>query len=72
MHLSSSSGATNQKILPGMSPSEVTSRLNGEHEVLGEQQVQQAEAPIRSSSLNQTTVTTVPNHQLVFFLSNLP
>lgn len=45
-HLSSSSDATNQKILPGMSPSEVISWPNREHEVLREPQVQQAEARV--------------------------
>lgn len=71
-HLSSSSSATNQKILPGKSPSEVTSWLNQEHEVLREPPVQQAEALISSSSPNQTTAMTVPNHQILFFLWNLP
>lgn len=70
--LSSSSGPTHQKILPGKSPSEVTSQLNQEHEVLGEPPVQQAEPPIPSSSPNQTTAMTFPNHQILFFLWNLP
>lgn len=42
------------------------------HEVLREPPVQQGEAPISSSSPNQTTAMTVPNHQILFFLWNLP
>lgn len=71
-HLSSSSGATNQTFLPGKSPSEVTSQLDQEHEVLKEPPVQQTEAPISSSSPNQTTAMTFPHHQILFFLWNLP
>lgn len=71
-HLSSSSGATKQQILPGKSPSEETSQLNQEHEVLREPPVQQAEAPISSSSADQTTAMTFPSHQILFFLWILP
>lgn len=73
-HLSSSSGATDQKTLPGMSPSEETSQPSREREVLGEPQpqIQQVEAPASSSSLNQTTAMAAPSHQLLFVLCSLP